>query len=310
MRRILLLALATAVTAPALGYVVGPLAAQVLGGEVPEGAEAPSPDAQSAEGQTPDSSMDTLGPDSLNRIWLALDLPGALDIMREEGEAMTDQIADDYLPNSSASSWVNAVARIYDPQTMARGMQGAFGEDLAGVDPQPVLAFFESDLGQRIIRLEMSARRAFLDEDTEEAARERVRSDAVPSQRAELIEQFITANDLVEYNTAGAMNTNLAFLTALSQAEIFEMSEQDILAQVYDGSEENRRDTEEWLRAYLTMAYQPLSDEELGVYIDFSRTEEGQRLNRALFAGFGEMYTEQYRAIGLAVARQLTAQEL
>ena len=161
-------------------------------------------------------------------------------------------------------------------------MQGAFGEDLAGVDPQPVLAFFESDLGQRIIRLEMSARRAFLDEDTEEAARERVRSDEVPSQRAELIEQFITANDLVEYNTAGAMNTNLAFLTALSQAEIFEMSEQDILAQVYDGSEENRRDTEEWLRAYLTMAYQPLSDEELGVYIDFSRTEEGQRLNLSL----------------------------
>jgi len=106
------------------------------------------------------------------------------------------------------------------------------------------------------------------------------------------------------------MNTNVAFLSGLSQAELFAMSEQEILDRVWSDAEGNRADTEEWLRAYLATAYRPLADDEIRAYIDFSRTEAGQRLNRALFAGFGEMYVQQYHALGLAVARQLTAKDI
>ena len=88
------------------------------------------------------------------------------------------------------------------------------------------------------------------------------------------------------------------------------MSEADILDQVYRQVEETRDSTEAWLRAYLTMAYQPLSNEELSDYIAFSERPEGQRLNRALFTGFGEMYDMQYRELGRAVARQLSSQDL
>lgn len=248
--------------------------------------------------------------DTLDRIWSVLDLPEALAIMREEGRAMAADVAEDYLPGQRGDGWTRALSRIYDPQAMDRLMRTAFAEDFAGTDSAPVVRFFDSELGQRIIALETSARRAFLDPETEQAAHEMIASGAVDAGRAALIQEFMDVNDLVSFNTTGAMNTSFAFLTGLSEAELFQMSEADILDQVYGQVDDTRASTEDWLRAYLTMAYQPLSDDDLSAYIAFSRQPEGQRLNRALFAGFGRMYDTQYRELGRAVAQHMTAQDL
>lgn len=245
-----------------------------------------------------------------DRLWAALDMSGALDVMRDEGKALTRDIQDQYLAGRGGSLWDDTIATIYAPEAMDQMMRHGMASDLAGAEVDPMLAFFESDRGQRIITLEMSARAAFLDPDTEEAARDRVRSDSIDPSRAALIDEFIAVNDLVDYNTSGAMNTNVAFLKGLATSELFEMGEQEILDRVWGDAEASRADTEEWLRAYLSTAYQPLSDEDIQAYIDFSRTEAGQRLNRALFVGFGEMYSSQYYALGLAVADQLGGQDL
>ena len=249
-------------------------------------------------------------PEVQDRLWAALDMPGALDVMREEGQSLTRDVEEQYLAGRGGTLWNDTIAGIYAPDLMDQMMRDGMSADLAGADTDPMLAFFESDLGQRIVSLEMSAREAFLDPDTEEAARERVRSDMLDPDRAALIDQFIAVNDLVDYNTSGAMNTNVAFLKGLSNSEFFEMGEQEILDRVWSDSDASRADTEEWLRAYLSTAYQPLSDDDIQAYIDFSVTDAGQRLNRALFVGFGEMYSSQYYALGLAVADQLAGQDL
>ncbi|WP_407493316.1 hypothetical protein [Pseudooceanicola sp. MF1-13] len=256
------------------------------------------------------AQSDTITADQQSRLWDALDMPGALDVMRREGLSLADEVAEQYLVGRTGASWQDAVATIYDGDAMGDMMMDGMVADLGGADPDPMLAFFESDLGQRIITLEMSAREVFLDSDMEEAARDRVRTDAIDPDRMELIDEFIAVNDLVDYNTSGAMNTNVAFLRGLATSEIFEMGEQEILDGVWGDSDASRSDTEEWLRAYLSTAYQPLSDEDLRAYIAFSETEAGQRLNRALFVGFGDMYTYQYNALGLAVAQQLAGQDL
>ncbi|WP_136635553.1 hypothetical protein [Pseudooceanicola onchidii] len=265
----------------------------------------------SAQAQTQDTAEGPqVAPQVIDRLWQVLDIPASLAIMREEGQGMADSVAQDYLPGRPGSGWQADTADIYDPAAMDGLMRSAFAEDFAGTDPEPIFAFFDGDLGTRIIGLELSARRAFLDDDTENMARDRIRGGSVPVARLAMIDDFIAANDLIEFNLSGALNTNFAFLSGLAEAEVFRMSEGEILARVYENAEDTRADTTEWLQAYLTMAYQPLSDDELQAYIDFSRLPEGQRLNRALFAGFGKMYDQQYHALGLAVARQLGAQEL
>lgn len=253
-----------------------------------------------------------------DRLWDALGVGEALEIMRQEGKTLAIDVADQYLAGRASNGWTRDIDTIYDPSSMDQMMREGMFDDLEGAQTAPMLAFFEAELGRRIVSLEMSARRAFLDPDTESAARERVRNLDEPDTgksglgqgRLDLIDEFIAANDLVDYNSSGSMNTNVAFLKGLAQAEVFEMSEQDILDRVWNESEAGRLDTKEWLRAYLATAYQPLTDAEIRAYINFSRTDAGQRLNRALFAGFGEMYSSQYYALGLAVAKQLGAQDI
>lgn len=246
----------------------------------------------------------------VDRIWTVLDLDGSLDILRQEGQSMAADVARDYLPGRRGAGWDRAMQDIYDADRMGATMRRAFASDLTGADTGAVLAFFDTDLGHRIIGLEMSARRAFLDPDTEAAAYDLIASGTVSETRADLIEIFMDVNDLVAFNMSGALNTNVSFLTGLATSDLFRMSESDIIDQVYNNAEETRSETEDWLRAYLTLAYQPLSDDELKAYIRFSETQSGQRLNRALFAGFGAMYDAQYRALGQAVSDQLSAQDL
>ncbi len=173
--------------------------------------------------------------------------------------------------------------------------------------------FFASDIGQRIVAYEITAREALLEEGIEEAAQETLRlREAEGDPRLALVREFVEANDLVESNVMGAMNANYAFYIGLMDGNAFprQMSEQDILTDVWSQEDEIRADTEEWVHSYLLMAYQPLSDEDLQTYIDMARTDEGRALNRALFAAFDEVFTDISATLGLASARFIAGQDL
>lgn len=296
----------------ALAVVMVSLLASHGAGAAGDGGTAGGNAATSAANAAPSGDQDqrALLTRDFDKLWTDLDVEGSLAIMRTEGLMMADDIAEDYLPQPQGDGWALTVSRIYDVDKMATVMREALKQDLAGADISPMIAFFSDTLGRQIVALESQARRTFLDPEAEDAARARIRDGDIDEARVDLIDRFIAVNDLVEFNTSGSMNTNYHFYLGLSQSELFEMSEQEILAQVWGQAEDNRIDTEEWLRAYLSLAYGGLSDAEMQRYIDFSATTAGQRLNRALFAGFSVMYDQQYHALGLAVATQLSGQEL
>ena len=83
-----------------------------------------------------------------------------------------------------------------------------------------------------------------------------------------------------------------------------------MLAQVWEQETEIRADTEEWLMAYLMVAYGKLSNAEIEAYVALSETAEGRALNRGLFAGFDGMYADLSYALGLAVAQQARGEDL
>ncbi len=128
--------------------------------------------------------------------------------------------------------------------------------------------------------------------------------------RIALLEAYVEANDLVEYNVAGALTANLRFYRGLAEGGMLDMSEEEMLAQVWEQEEEIRADTAEWLMSYLMMAYAGLSDADIEAYIALSKTPAGQALNRGLFAGFDGMYADLSYALGLAVAQQAQGEEL
>ncbi|WP_425074601.1 DUF2059 domain-containing protein [Sagittula sp. S175] len=240
----------------------------------------------------------------------ALQIDAMLDIMREEGMAYGADLANDMFPGGDNTRWQALLTEIYDPAKMHVVMRGHFAEVLGHTEMRTLVAFFNSDIGQEIVQHELSARRVLIEDDVEDAARQAFVEADPDTKRMKQLDRFVEVNDLLEANVAGALNASFKFYSGLVDGGALQMSEGDILADVWGQEEETRQDTREWLYAFLMLAYEPLSSDDLDRYIDVSSTPEGRVLNRALFAGFNAMYDEISYALGLAAADQMQTQEL
>lgn len=241
----------------------------------------------------------------------ALQIDAMLQIMREEGIAYGGDLGNEMFSNGNAPRWQALLSDIYDVEKMRIIMRNGFGGIIEGTDADPLIRFFASDIGTEIIALELSARRAMIADEVEEAARAAYQSRSVGGDRRfEQLTEFIEINDLLEANVTGALNASFQFYRGLVDGGGFEMSESEILADVWAQESETRKDTREWLYGFLLLAYEPLEDEELAAYITMSRSPEGRLLNRGLFAGFNAMYDEISYALGLAAAQQMAGQDL
>lgn len=246
----------------------------------------------------------------------ALRLDETIAVIRQEGVREAAGIAEALFGADVSNGWQATVDRIYESERMEEIFLARFETELARSTDGAIARmtdFFTSDVGRRALGLEISGRRAMLDDSVEAAAEDhlaqlRARSDG----RLAQLRRFVEANELVEANVAGALNATIAFQFGLAEggAYDFEMSEDRILAMARAQEEAIRAETRAWVMSYLALAYRPLSDEALAEYITFSESRAGQVLNRALFAAFDEMFTRLSRDLGLAAGRVLGGEAL
>lgn len=244
-----------------------------------------------------------------------MQLGDLVGILRQEGIDYGTQLETDMFPGAGGQGWQATLGLIYDGQRMEEALVASLTQELAK-SPDDIAAmqgFFGSDLGQKVLKLEIEARRTLLDDDAEEAARIAWQDmGSGETARVEQLERFVAANDLIESNVMGALNASLAFYQGMQEGGAFggEMTEEQMLTDVWGQEGDVRQQTAEWLYPYLTLSYGPLSDEELDSYIAFSESPEGQVLNAALFAAFDDVFTPISKALGLAVARQMAGQDI
>ena len=243
----------------------------------------------------------------------AIGMPQMIEIMREEGLAYGETLAQDMLPGGASAQWSIAVSAIYDIEMMYEEVRGAFGEAIEGDDIDRMLAFYTAEPGTTIVNLEVSARRALLDDAVETASKENAAiAMADETDRYVMIKDFIEANDLIESNVVGALNSSYAFYMGLIDGGAMPagMTAETALEDVWMQEPEIRSNTTEWAYSFLLMAYQPLSDDDLAAYLAFSQTEAGRDLTDALFVAFNGMFDDISRALGLASSRFMISQEL
>jgi hypothetical protein len=241
----------------------------------------------------------------------ALRLPDLLQIVRQEGLQQGDELAQGMFATGYNARWDQLVSEIYYAERLEDVVRRAFVQSLHGQDVDPLLAFFATPVGQRVLTLELDARRAMVAQDIEQAARDRFQTLITEDDpRAQQVTRFIEVNDLLELNVSGALNSLLQFYRGMADGGALELSEEDILRDVWAQEAETRIDSREWLYGYMLLAYKPLTDSELDSYIDMTATDAGQALNKALFAGFNQMYDEVSYALGLAMAEQLQGSDL
>lgn len=245
----------------------------------------------------------------------ALRIDDTIAVLREEGLDYGRSLEEDMFPGAGGASWQATVALIYDGDRMGEAFRAALIRALED-DPAEVAAiraFFESELGRRVVDLEIEARRSLLDDAVEEASKvalEELRAEDGP--RLAALDRFVTVNDLVESNVMGALNSNLAFYRGMQRGGAFgeEMTEEQMLGDVWGQEQEIRQSTTEWVYSYLNLSYAPLSDADLAEYTAFCESAAGQKVNAALFAAFDEVFTPISEALGVAVARQMAGQDI
>ncbi|MBC2837424.1 DUF2059 domain-containing protein [Paragemmobacter straminiformis] len=297
-------------TAVARGALVLLLASAAAFGVLAAG-QAQEAAGQGAAGQGPEQAQSA----AVSQLISTMQIDQVIELLRVEGVDYGKSIEDEMFPGAGGAGWVATVGKIYDPVAMKAAFAGRLSAELGGKEAEVagMEAFFGSDLGQRVLKLELEARRALLDDDTEAAADLAWGDlDSGDAARAGLIRKFAEVNDLVDSNVMGALNSNLAFYQGMAATGGFagEMPEDQMLSDVWGQEPDIRRETEAWVYPYLNLAYGPLSDAELQAYIDFSATPEGQVLNGALFAAFDAVFTPISKALGTAAALQIQGQDI
>lgn len=251
--------------------------------------------------------------DTVSDLFDAMAMPEILAIMRDEGIVYGTEVGDDLFPDRVNADWTNTVSAIYDLDTMIEVVETDFGAALQDADVDAMLAFFTTEPGRTFVQLEVSARRAMMDDAVDEASKDAAAlAMADETDRYMMVKTFVDTNDLVETNVVGAMNANFAFFTGLMDggAAPTDLTEEQVLTDVWSQEEDIRQSTTEWVYSFLMMAYQPASDDDLATYIAFSQSPAGQDLNVALFDGFDGMFNDISRALGLASSQFMIGADL
>lgn len=267
---------------------------------------------QPALAQTP--AGDPVAEITVDRMAEVMRLGDLFQVLRDEGLAHGAGLETDMFPSGGGQGWRDELSAIYD----APRLQAAFTDALkADLSAQPetleaIVAFFGTDLGQRIVGLEIEARRTFLDTAAEEAARVAAEdASAARDPRVALIDRMIEAGDMLEMNVAGAMSGSLAFSTGMADAGAYgAMPRDQILSDVWGQEDQIRADTSTWLHAYLGLAYAPLTEAELETYVEFWESPAGQRLNAALFTAFDSVFRQVSLDLGRAAGRAMLGRDI
>ncbi|WP_298906347.1 hypothetical protein [uncultured Aliiroseovarius sp.] len=246
-------------------------------------------------------------------LWTLLGMPEMVSILHDEGLSMALASDMDLLGREGGPRWEGALQAIYDEPTLQGELHAQFEQQLAVGQISALCTFYEDAEMQEIVQHEIAARRAFLDLEFEQLARERWLQGDMSDNLDDTIRQYVDVNDLIELNVMGALNSNYVFLSALNQnlpEAVGQMSEQDILTHVWSQEADIRTDTTEWIFAYLHTAYAPIDDTALARYVAFSDTPEGKALNQALFTAFDAVYLRLSSDLGRVVGAMSREEEL
>lgn len=250
------------------------------------------------------------------QVWDTLLLSELLPTIRDEALTEARTMQQTMFERGGDGRWLDIVGKMHQPKRLEATLRQSLEKELRQV-PQPLideaLAFYEQDLGRRMIALENKARRDMLDAEVEEDALAVFAAAASHQEsRVKQIERLIDSADLIEQNVAGGLNAALAFSMGFADGDGYQsaMTEAQILDEAWKQEPLIRAQALGWLEAFLYRAYAPLSDKELEEYIEFAGSASGQALGQVLFASFDRLFAQTSYEMGIAAAQQLQGRAL
>lgn len=252
-------------------------------------------------------AMPVKAEEKVERLMDALQVDEVIDILRNEGHNLGQDLQQAFLENQGGQVFLDQVDRIYDAKSMRGHIVQVFEETLTDSHLDRAILFFESDLGKTITSLELSARVALSDEAIEEMANNAYVEWDRNAQFYRLVDEYIMVNNLIDENVQNALSADFNFFRGMSLGS---GDDAELLTQLLEQKDDTTESTRTWLYSFFLLAYRPLSDSEMRENIAFSRTETGIAVNTALFESFDLMFDSIYYKLGQAVAQVLQGSDL
>ncbi|WP_299692761.1 DUF2059 domain-containing protein [uncultured Tateyamaria sp.] len=234
-----------------------------------------------------------------DQLFDAMGIPGLIAAFAKDGQQTIPDLNAGFLDGQGGDVFVETAQRLYDPARLETELRAQFGERLDPQDARQAVVFFDSDQGQRIVAIEVEARRAMVDDVLEEAAKA-----ASDTASADVL-RLISVRDLVEVNTDIAIAARFAFYDGLSVAapgidtpEI--EGQRGIVAE----------DTRAWITGYYMLVASALQEDDLDTYAAFWETDVGQGVDAALSQAFEQSYVTLSHGLGQLVGRMLPQNDL
>ena len=249
--------------------------------------------------------------DVISDLYDALHMDRINEIIRLEGIQDAEGTGEAYLPPNSVDRFVAQAKSVYQLEAMERDFKRLLTQNLSIPDANKILLFYQKPLGKVASELEVSARIAISDAHIEEMAKIKLK-EAVKSKNKRLdeIESVIRTLELVEQNLIGAYAAQFAFMYELSKLGVIELSKQEMIELITNDEEKLKSEILEWLMAFSHMAYMPMSDKEFSDYSDFSKSELGIALNKALFSVYNEMAKDQSQRLASILGEFMKSEDL
>jgi hypothetical protein len=249
--------------------------------------------------------------DVISDLYDALHMDRINEIIRLEGIQDAEGTGEAYLPPNSVDRFVAQAKSVYQLEAMERDFKRLLTQNLSIPDANEILLFYQKPLGKVASELEVSARIAISDTHIEEMAKIKLK-EAVKSKNKRLdeIESVIKTLELVEQNLIGAYAAQFAFMYELSKLGVIELSKQEMIDLITNDEEKLKSEILEWLMAFSHMAYAPMNDKEFSDYSDFSKSELGIALNKALFSVYNEMAKDQSQRLASILGEFMKSEDL
>lgn len=248
--------------------------------------------------------------EAIDRLADAMRLGEVVEILREEGMRYGETLDAEMLEGSGGQVFAAQVRTIYDTDRMTRILRGALETRLADKELAEATAFFGSELGQTILKLENAARRAFAEPEIEDMAFETARDMDKTQSKYRMVDEYIRVNELIPRNVRGAISADYYFYLGLADGQGTPRDDEAVLSDLIENRAATEAETREWVYGFLLFAYSPLSEAQMQGNLDFAASAVGQAVNVALFEGFDELYDGISYDLGRAIGVALGATDL
>ncbi len=187
---------------------------------------------------------------------------------------------------------VNRVVNIrYSPVFFRTSMKATLDEALSVGELERLIDWFESPLGQKILRLEADANDPENQDKMERYIQERLSRKMPRSKRVRLIEELMEALDAVELSTELAASASVGAQRMLREVMPSGSAQPTRPPQVLKAQEKPhiRQEMSEKMRNIFLYTYRSLPDYEIQRYLDFARENAMQNFQRGQIQAIGRM---------------------